>query len=88
MKNPPDLSLSDSPTIPKRYELLPPFIQKNPDFMGRMDVLKTLCSQLCDEAPKQLYNHRVALYGLGAVRKTQIAIEYVVTHQNDYNRVF
>lgn len=42
---------------------------------------------LIDEQPKK-FNHRVALFGLGGVGKTQVAIKYVVTHNVDYDSVF
>ena len=38
-------------------------------------------------APKE-YNHRVALFGMGGVGKTQIAIEYVVQFQSQYEGVY
>jgi hypothetical protein len=54
-------------------------VSKNPHFTGRTDLLKTMRGMLLDKQPKK-YNHRVALFGMGDVGKTQIAIEYVVSH--------
>ncbi|KAF4948389.1 hypothetical protein FGADI_9701 [Fusarium gaditjirri] len=50
----------------------------NPDFVGRSEILYLLKSQLGDpEAQSQGKGHRrAALYGLGGVGKTQIALSY------------
>jgi Cdc6-like AAA superfamily ATPase len=59
----------------------------NPHFLGRDDLLKSLRDKLKETKPKQ-YNHRVAIYGMGGVGKTQVAIEYVYRHENDYDNVY
>jgi tetratricopeptide (TPR) repeat protein len=59
----------------------------NPHFLGRDDLLKSLKDKLKETKPKQ-YNHRVAIYGMGGVGKTQVAIEYVYRHENDYDNVY
>lgn len=41
---------------------------------------------LCDSTAK--YLHRVALYGIGGVGKTQLAVEYVRRHQTTYTAIF
>jgi NB-ARC domain len=46
-----------------------------------------LHDKLFDEKQEE-YIHRVALYGLGGVGKTQVAIEYVVTHQDYYTGIY
>ena len=61
--------------------------QKNPNFTGRSDLLAALRAKLCDVAPMS-WNHRVALYGLGGVGKTQLALEYVFSHKDDYERIY
>ena len=61
--------------------------QKNEHFTGRQSLLAKLCGKLCETEPKQ-YNHRVALYGLGGVGKTQLALEYVYTHKALHDRVY
>ena len=61
--------------------------QKNEHFTGRKGLLAKLCEKLCVPVPKQ-YNHRVALYGLGGVGKTQLALEYVYTHKSLHNRIY
>src|SRR5271170_5883832 len=61
--------------------------QKNEHFTGRRNLLARLCEKLCEMAPRQ-YNHRVALYGLGGVGKTQLALEYVYSHKSVHDRVY
>jgi tetratricopeptide (TPR) repeat protein len=61
--------------------------QKNEHFTGRRGLLARLCEKLCETAPKQ-YNHRIALYGLGGVGKTQLALEYVYSHKTVHDRVY
>ena len=63
--------------------------QRNPHFKGRSDLLTKLHSKLCETLPDQ-YNHRVALFGLGGVGKTQLALEYVYQHWESqmYERVY
>jgi len=63
--------------------------QRNPHFKGRSHLLTKLHDKLCETIPDQ-YNHRVALYGLGGVGKTQLALEYVYTHRENgtYDRVY
>ncbi|TVY65025.1 Protein SERAC1 [Fusarium oxysporum f. sp. cubense] len=50
----------------------------NPDFVGRSEILDLLKSQLGDLEPrsKGRGHRRAALYGLGGVGKTQIALSY------------
>jgi hypothetical protein len=61
--------------------------QRNANFTGRADLLAKLSTKLCDITPKS-WNHRVALYGLGGVGKTQLALEYLYTHKGEYDRVY
>lgn len=49
--------------------------EENVHFTGREKLLATLCTMLCETSSKQ-WDHRVALYGLGGVGKTQLALRY------------
>src|SRR5579859_8035327 len=61
--------------------------QQNPHFTGRDELLTQLREKLLSKRPKQ-YNHRVAIYGMGGVGKTQIAIEYVYRFRQSYDNIF
>ena len=67
--------------------MVPRWCQKNPHFIGRVELLEKLRNKLCDEKPNK-FNHRIPLFGMGGVGKTQVAIEYVVTYKGKYNSVF
>jgi hypothetical protein len=56
-------------------------------FRRRKDLLVRLQTKFCESVPKQ-WIHRVAFYGLGGIRKTQIALQYVHTHKNSYERLY
>lgn len=60
---------------------------QNPHFVGRTELRKTLREKLVTVGEKQ-YNHRVALYGLGGVGKTQTALAYVYAHRSDYDAIY
>ena len=60
---------------------------RNHHFTGRDDLLSELEEKLKDAKPKR-FNHRVAIYGLGGVGKTQIAIEYTYRYDKVYNSIF
>jgi hypothetical protein len=49
--------------------------ERNPYFTGRDELLERLRNELTEHKPKR-YNHRISLYGLGGVGKTQIVLEY------------
>ena len=61
--------------------------ERNPWFTGRKRLLEILKGKLFDQASKK-FNHRVALYGMGGIGKTQTALEYVYSHRNAYKRIY
>ena len=60
---------------------------RNVNFIGREKLLTKLRMKLCEIVPNR-WNHRVALYGLGGVGKTQLALEYVHIHKANYERAY
>jgi len=61
--------------------------QRNAHFTGRDELLTLLSEKLRDTGVKK-YNHRVAIYGMGGVGKTQLAIEYVHRNKAEYDSIF
>src|SRR5277367_7105974 len=61
--------------------------QANPRFIGRTPFLQTLKEKLFDIAPRH-DNHRVALYGMGGIGKTQCALGYVYANRDVYDRIY
>ena len=61
--------------------------QRNPHFIGRDELLQQIHQTLCETKPKK-FNHRLAIYGMGGVGKTQIAIEYVYRFKDYYKMIF
>src|SRR5437762_14313456 len=73
-----------APRAEARFFMVP--YQRNPHFTGHDELLDQLWTKLVNERPNQC-NHRVALYGLGGVGKTQVALEYVYRHKRDYKLI-
>ena len=71
-------------TVPINFML--PY-ERNPDFVGRDDLLIELRQKLCNKSVHN-YNHRIAIYGCGGIGKTQIAIEYTYRYATFYKHVF
>ncbi|KAK4233072.1 hypothetical protein C8A03DRAFT_39245 [Achaetomium macrosporum] len=55
----------------------------NPDFVGRSDILEKLKDQLGHRQPQSKWHLRAALYGLGGIGKTQIALAYAYWLQEE-----
>jgi Cdc6-like AAA superfamily ATPase len=58
---------------------------KNHQFIGREGILNKIKEVLSSQTPKQ-YNHRIALYGMGGVGKTQCALEYAYANRASYEK--
>ena len=61
--------------------------QRNPHFIGRDELLDELYVRLSETKPKQ-YNHRIAIYGMGGVGKTQAAIEFAYRNVKFYQGIY
>jgi tetratricopeptide (TPR) repeat protein len=68
---------------PAVWENVPP---RNPNFTGRERLLAELAERLA-ESPSPTAVLPEAMYGLGGIGKSQLAIEYVYRHQADYDLV-
>ena len=65
-----------SEAVAPTYFMVP--YEKNEFFVGQDDLIDQIFDRLCASKPHQ-YNHRIALYGMGGVGKTQTALAYVHT---------
>ena len=61
--------------------------QRNAYFTGREKLLALLHTELSRETTNR-WNHRLAIYGLGGVGKTQLALEYAYSQRENYNGVY
>ena len=59
----------------------------NPRFTGRTQFLQTLKDKLSAVVPEH-HNHRIALYGMGGIGKTQCALGYVYANRHVYDRIY
>jgi hypothetical protein len=60
---------------------------ENPQFTGRDAFLRTLRQNLCARMANK-FNHRVALYGMGGIGKTQCALKYIYMNRSNYSRIY
>lgn len=76
---------SQPPVLLPRRPIRSKLPAKNPDFTGREELLRTLASTLQAQHIASVVPQ--ALHGLGGVGKTQLAIEYVYRHLEDYELI-
>ncbi|WNI16428.1 FxSxx-COOH system tetratricopeptide repeat protein [Actinacidiphila sp. ITFR-21] len=69
--------------VPAVWGSVPP---KNPNFVGREDLLARVRDQLVTGSTSAVLPH--ALHGMGGVGKSQIAIEYVYQYASDYDVIW
>ena len=72
--------------VPPPAHFLVPY-EKNELFVGRSGLLSEIFNEL-NEAKERRYNHRLALYGMGGVGKTQTVLAYVYSMKTFYNSIF
>lgn len=82
---PPDDTPPDLPKTPRQAESKMPL--SNPFFTGREDLLNELREKLTSQKTTAL-THKQAIYGLGGIGKTQLAVKYVERYRTDYQYVF
>ena len=81
-----DSSQSRNPSMLPNGNFMVPY-RRNEQFIGRQDLLTKLRAKLSSSIPNE-WNHCVALYGLGGVGKTQLALEYVYAEKSNYDMIF
>jgi hypothetical protein len=62
-------------------------LDSNPRFVGHQSSIELIRLKLETEGKLQ-YNHRLALYGLVGVGKTQLALEYAYRNKQKYSGIF
>jgi len=81
------LSGGPAPSKPVEEAFIDNFVvpyEENRRFTGRTKFLETLKKQLDDPNG----GRRVALYGMGGIGKTQIALKFIYTHRTAYDRIY
>jgi hypothetical protein len=74
-------------TLPTQDEKFIVPYKRNLYFRGRENLIATLCTKLSQIMPDSM-NHQMMLYGLGGMGKTQLALEYVYSHRENYERIY
>ena len=79
------LETSLSPSSASGCFLVP--YPENPMFIGRDSLISSIAEKL-SSSEQYRHNHRIALYGLGGVGKTQTALGYVYKTRSSYHSTF
>jgi hypothetical protein len=74
--------LMPSPATTATPALLVNVPLRNTSFVGRQELLRAVEEQLTGQDTAAVLPH--ALHGLGGVGKSQLALEYIYTHQHEY----
>ena len=82
----PAVRVSSEPRYPRSVPAVWNVPTRNPAFTGRNEALEKLREQLSGSSKVVVLP--VALYGLGGVGKTQVALEYAHRYMADYNVVW
>ncbi|KAK2589955.1 hypothetical protein QQS21_012367 [Conoideocrella luteorostrata] len=61
---------------------------RNPKFVGRTKIMQKMESCLAMDTGEDSDQASFALHGIGGVGKTQIALQYIYDHLNDYPAIF
>ncbi|ANS68576.1 NB-ARC domain-containing protein [Streptomyces lincolnensis] len=79
-------ALEAEPLMPSSTTVTPALLVnvplRNTSFVGRQELLRAVEEQLGAQDTAAVLPH--ALHGLGGVGKSQLALEYIYTHQRDY----
>lgn len=73
-------------TVKLPCRIIKPY-HKNPDFVGRKEVLDQICQSLFPSPGRRTYRQIFALCGSGGVGKTQTALSYVFDNMDKFQVV-
>jgi tetratricopeptide (TPR) repeat protein len=80
---PPNSGMRQGDDAPPVWGDVPP---RNPNFTGRQELLERLSSRLSPGSTTAVLP--AALHGMGGIGKTQMAVEYIYRHLNDYDAIW
>jgi len=83
--------LTSAAAMTPQYDIpfCPPEVRRNANFVGREDLLEQLKKNIgVGSAGADMHMVEVVLHGTGGMGKTQLALQYVFRHNEDYSSVF